>query len=314
MWSIGLVKKQGWANVKKNLGMGILAAILLSFFTHGVDVINAWASGIKFAQKLYQFTRFLQNDQHAPTSFNELVSILTSFFSMGKGDFLSALGLLLSLVALGVAFVFLEPLWIGFHRWFLDNQQGRPTAEIIFMAFNKERYKAILLGSSWQLLWKNIWRITAIALMIPGASLILSGIIISAFDLTKWQDTPNWIKDTHLIIFLIPLGIIVLIISSVASLIIVLNRHYAYIFAPFLLAENPEIGALKALNASKAMAKGRKMKLFAFDLSFIGWNLLGLLTSGLLFLIITPYRYSALAEIYTQEKTSQRIQNIIKDY
>lgn len=50
---------------------------------------------------------------------------------------------------------------------------------------------------------------------------------------------------------------------------------YRYRFAVYNLCENPGIGVLEAINMSKAQTSGYKMSLFAMDLSFAGWVILG---------------------------------------
>ena len=57
---------------------------------------------------------------------------------------------------------------------------------------------------------------------------------------------------------------------------------YRYRFAFFILSDNPGIGPLEALRASKYLTDGNKAKIFLLDLSFIGWFcLLGVLVWGI---------------------------------
>ena len=46
------------------------------------------------------------------------------------------------------------------------------------------------------------------------------------------------------------------------------------------------------------MMKGNKWRLFCLDFSFIGWDLLCLLTLGILSFWVTPYRQAAYAAFY----------------
>ena len=50
------------------------------------------------------------------------------------------------------------------------------------------------------------------------------------------------------------------------------------------------------------MMKGHKWDLFLLNLSFIGWDLLSVLTLFILQLWITPYKITANAEFYLQVK------------
>ena len=50
------------------------------------------------------------------------------------------------------------------------------------------------------------------------------------------------------------------------------------------------------------MMKGKKLKLFLLDLSFIGWFILALLTLGIGFVLLVPYIYTAHAAFYEDLK------------
>lgn len=75
---------------------------------------------------------------------------------------------------------------------------------------------------------------------------------------------------------------------------------YRYAMAPFILAEHPGMRASDAIDASKYMMKGSKMDLFLLDLSFIGWDLLCILTLGIGSLWLNPYRSMAFTVFYRE--------------
>lgn len=79
-------------------------------------------------------------------------------------------------------------------------------------------------------------------------------------------------------------------------------KSYSYAMAPYILAENPEMSGLDAINESKKMMKGNKGKLFILDLSFIGWILLGLVTLGIVFIYVSPYMELARINFYDSVK------------
>lgn len=58
-------------------------------------------------------------------------------------------------------------------------------------------------------------------------------------------------------------------------------KSYSYRIVPYIVAENPNIGALDAINLSRRMMKGHKWECFVADLTFIGWFLLDSITLGL---------------------------------
>lgn len=73
---------------------------------------------------------------------------------------------------------------------------------------------------------------------------------------------------------------------------------YRYSMATYIMAENPDIGIMEAIDASKAMMADRKWNLFCLDISFIGWIILCGFTFGLGYLLLHPYMESAKAHFY----------------
>lgn len=59
-------------------------------------------------------------------------------------------------------------------------------------------------------------------------------------------------------------------------------KAYAYRMVPYLLADNPNLGAKRAIELSDQMTDGHKGDIFILDLSFLGWYLL----AGMLALVI----------------------------
>ena len=76
-------------------------------------------------------------------------------------------------------------------------------------------------------------------------------------------------------------------------------KLYSYRLVPYILKDNPELSATEVITKSKEMMKGNKWRAFCLDFSFIGWDILGLLTCGLVNLFWTsPYHKSAHAQFY----------------
>lgn len=51
-------------------------------------------------------------------------------------------------------------------------------------------------------------------------------------------------------------------------------KFYSYRLVPFILAENPTLGALEALTLSRRMMSGNKWRWFCMDLTFLPWHFL----------------------------------------
>ncbi|MDD4075223.1 MAG: DUF975 family protein [Eubacteriales bacterium] len=73
---------------------------------------------------------------------------------------------------------------------------------------------------------------------------------------------------------------------------------YRYAMAPYIMAQNPNVGIREAVNRSKEMMAGNKWRLFCLQFSFIGWALVCLLTLGVGFLWLTPYMQASTAAFY----------------
>lgn len=73
---------------------------------------------------------------------------------------------------------------------------------------------------------------------------------------------------------------------------------YRYAMAPYIMAQNPEMGIREAVNRSKEMMRGRKWKFFCLELSFIGWAILCAFTLGIGTLWLSPYMNAAAAAFY----------------
>lgn len=75
---------------------------------------------------------------------------------------------------------------------------------------------------------------------------------------------------------------------------------FRYAMAPYIMAQNPDIGVMEAIRQSKEMMRGHKWQLFVLQLSFIGWAFLCLFTLGLGYLWLNPYIGAANAAFYLQ--------------
>lgn len=75
-------------------------------------------------------------------------------------------------------------------------------------------------------------------------------------------------------------------------------KSYAYRMVPYILADNPNIGAMRAIELSNQMTRGEKLNIFVLDLSFLGWLFLGSMACGVGTLFVFPYVEATDAELY----------------
>ena len=81
-------------------------------------------------------------------------------------------------------------------------------------------------------------------------------------------------------------------------LIAILRTHWA--LALYLLADDPGLGAFKAMRMSAAFMKRQKLRLLCLVLSFIGYYILGILSVGIGLIFVYPYFHLTLAVFYLE--------------
>ena len=74
----------------------------------------------------------------------------------------------------------------------------------------------------------------------------------------------------------------------------------AYSMTPYVLEERTEFPVIEAMKASRKMMSGYKLKLLWLRISFIGWDLLNLLTGGLAFIYVVPYKMTTESVFYNE--------------
>lgn len=82
-------------------------------------------------------------------------------------------------------------------------------------------------------------------------------------------------------------------------------KSYAYAMTPFIMAENPEMSASEAIEASVQLMDGHKGELFTLGLTFIGWDILAALSCNIGHLLLNPYKNAAYAAFY-KDLTAQK--------
>ena len=90
-------------------------------------------------------------------------------------------------------------------------------------------------------------------------------------------------------------------------------KAYEYRMIPYILGENSQISKDEAFALSKKMMTGEKWNAFVLDLSFIGWNILSVITLGLLSIFYAaPYQNLTNAALYN--KLAEKDSGIVESY
>lgn len=101
------------------------------------------------------------------------------------------------------------------------------------------------------------------------------------------------------------LHILMMVFTFLWALLLIIPGIIAslrYSMAYYIMNDHPEISAMEAIEMSKELMDGQKMRLFTLTLSFIGWFLLGIITFGLGFLYLMPYYNATVANFYEDLK------------
>lgn len=100
-----------------------------------------------------------------------------------------------------------------------------------------------------------------------------------------------------MMVFVLLWSVLLIIPGIVAAL------SYSMVF--YLYVENPEYTPMEYLSQSKEMMKGYKWDYFVFELSFLGWILLGIITFGIGLVWVIPYVTIAQTIYYDELKILQ---------
>lgn len=83
-------------------------------------------------------------------------------------------------------------------------------------------------------------------------------------------------------------------LGAVASIYLTISMSMAY----FIMADKPDEGVLNCVKKSFELMKGNCLRMLYLQLSFLGWELLGMLSLGLGYLWVLPYYYQTMAGFY----------------
>lgn len=80
-----------------------------------------------------------------------------------------------------------------------------------------------------------------------------------------------------------------------------LIKSFSYFAVPYIVSENPKAKVKDAINLSQRLMYGHKKQLLVLMLSFLGWEIINVVTLGLLGLFfLNPYREATYAEFYSK--------------
>lgn len=178
-----------------------------------------------------------------------------------------------------------------------------------------------LRSQSWDMLRTRYWMVLVLTIIVGavvGSSAALVGLILSgpvfvsqaAYLLDLWRTKNKGDKfdilangfktnlSNNIVAFI--LRTVFVFLWSLLFVIPGIIKALAYSQTFYLLADNPELSATEALDKSRALMRGHKLRLFWLNLSFIGWYLLGALALGIGTLFVIPYHQMTLANFHLE--------------
>lgn len=102
---------------------------------------------------------------------------------------------------------------------------------------------------------------------------------------------------------------------SILFLIPGIIKSYAYMLVPYILAENPDLDNKRVFALSEEMMRGHKWEAFVLGFSFIGWNLISVISGGIVgTFYVAPYINATYAEYYTALKAEAKAKGLFAPY
>lgn len=143
----------------------------------------------------------------------------------------------------------------------------------------------------------------ALLMLMWTYAILIPAIILLSIPITPLDRMTE--SDTWFVMYLVVLLIVAVAVSTAVS--------YRYWGATFILLDHPDYTVRECIRAATEMTRGHRMELFLLDLSLLPWNLLCILTAGILYIWKMPYiaavyagAYEELDRQYQQKKERAR--------
>lgn len=159
------------------------------------------------------------------------------------------------------------PLWVGHNSFYIKAANNDVNLMSLFDGF-KYKYLNIVKIMFLYGLYINLW---ALLVFVPIIAVKMCFPNISDF---------------------------VLALLAIAASAVPIIKQLQYFMIEYIIADNPEITAKRAFEITKAATNGYKLKIFLFQLSFIGWMLLGVIACYIGTYFVMPYFYASRVQCY----------------
>lgn len=140
----------------------------------------------------------------------------------------------------------------------------------------------LICGRLWAML--KMW--PAYLILFIGAAAMLFSVFFLGLGAGMMSEDSN--GEGLLLLGIIAMGIGWLIMMISIPVSVYFSMHY--VLTEFILMENPNMKPIDATNLSKQMMNGHKWEWFVMTLSFLGWDILSVLTFNVLSIYVYPYK------------------------
>ncbi|MGL5822678.1 MAG: DUF975 family protein [Sarcina sp.] len=191
-----------------------------------------------------------------------------------------------------ITLVILFPLSLGLISFFIRQTYKDTHFCAVFSTFNKKQWlRAIGV--------QVVFAIGAIISCIPLAIVSIIGVVLLVEQL--FTGIEEIISNTSLGIFP-SLGILAFVIATILSFIPIILYTYCYSMVGFVFVdESNGINKIFAsFKESRRIMKGNKWRLFCFQISYIGWAILCIISLGIGYIWFAPYMTQGLAVFYNE--------------
>lgn len=165
----------------------------------------------------------------------------------------------------------------GMNRGALRMNRGDKNVRVLDIILAGDRLGRYIAITLWQILFLFLWNLPSIA-----------GIIIALVVLLTGAGTSTSAA----------FAVILNIAASFWNIYITINKICQYYYAYCIAEDKRELAALECIRESSRLMVDHKWELFVTMLSFIGWDLIGTLPGGQIF--VKPYKYLTYTSIYEQ--------------
>lgn len=197
------------------------------------------------------------------TAYDLSLFLLNLMFDLSEREMLTFVLLLVSSTFIG------SPLLVGRARYFLSAAQTQWCLGDLLYPFKTKKY------------WTIVATMLVYGLILLASFLIPLGIgFFFATAATNFRGT------------MIFFGLI----ASAISLYFIYN----YRFIPYILASDAKVKTREALEQSRYLVHEKKVMLFFFDFSFLGWYIIGSIFFGVGIFLVIPYHLAATARLYLE--------------